>query len=141
MCLPLFSMIRVSLIGNPFIDRFYEGNPAFMTPILLCFLLSLGFLVFGFLKLKTNTTLVNKMLKLAGDSSLLGLVFGFLGSVIGLIGAFDGVEAIGNPSPALFAGGLKVSLLAATFGLATFLLARIGILVLRGLKKAEEDEN
>ncbi|GAA4282312.1 MotA/TolQ/ExbB proton channel family protein [Gaetbulibacter aestuarii] len=135
----ILTFIRIPLIGNPFVERFYEGNPVFMTPILLCFLISIGFIVFGFLKLKTNSALVNKMLKLTADSSLLGLVFGFLGSVIGLIGAFDGVEAIGNPSPALFAGGLKVSLLAATFGLVTFLFARLGILILRGLKKVEDD--
>ena len=136
----ILTFIRIPLVGNPLVERFYEGNPVFMTPILLCFLLSIGFLVFGFLKLKTNQALVSKMLKLTADSSLLGLVFGFLGSVVGLIGAFDGVEAMGNASPALFAGGLKVSLLAATFGLVTFLLARLGILILRGLKKVEEEK-
>lgn len=140
MYLSILTLIRLPLVGNPLVDRFYEGNPAFMSLILICFLISVGFLVFGFLKLKTNTTLVDKMLKLAADSSLLGLVIGFLGSVVGLIGAFDGVEAMGDPSPALFAGGLKVSLLAATFGLATFVLARLGILILRGLKKAEQEE-
>ena len=140
MCLFIFSIIRVTLVENPFVERFYEGNPVFMTPILICFLISIGFLVFGFLKLKTDPAVVSKMLKLTADSSLLGLVLGFLASVIGLIGAFDGVEAMGNPSPAMFACGLKVSLLAATFGLATFVIARLGILILRGLKKAEEEE-
>ena len=78
------------------------------------------------------------MLKLAVDSSLLGLVTGFLGSIIGLIMAFDSVEAMGNPDPAVFAGGLKVSLLTATFGLFTFVISRFGILVLRSLLKADE---
>ncbi|WP_248400007.1 MotA/TolQ/ExbB proton channel family protein [Bizionia sp. M204] len=75
------------------------------------------------------------MVKLAADSSLLGLVLGFLASIIGLITAFDSVQAMGDPDPAIFAGGLKVSLLTAGFGLLTFIIARIGILLLKGLQK------
>ena len=71
------------------------------------------------------------MLKLAVDASLLALVLGFLGSVLGLIQAFDSVEAMGNAEPAMFAGGLKVSLLTATFGLLSFVVTRLGILMLR----------
>ena len=81
------------------------------------------------------------MLKLAVDSSLLGLVIGFLGSIIGLITAFDTVEAMGDAEPAVFAAGLKVSLLTATFGLFTFVISRLGILVLRGLIKTETTED
>ena len=42
---------------------------------------------------------------------------------------------MGNPDPAIFAGGLKVSLLTATFGLFSFVVARAGILVLRVMQK------
>lgn len=121
---------------NPFVDRFNEGGPLFMSLILICLLMSLGFLVKGFIDFKKNELISKKMIKMTVDSSLLGLVLGFLGSVIGLITAFDSVEAMGNPDPAVFAGGLKVSLLTATFGLFTFVISRIGILVLRGLQKS-----
>jgi biopolymer transport protein ExbB/TolQ len=94
----------------------------------------------GFLSMKKDRTKSNKMLKLTVDSSLLGLVLGFLGSVIGLITAFDSVEAMGNPDPSVFAGGLKVSLLTATFGLFSFVIARIGILILRWGLNADTDE-
>lgn len=122
--------------ANPFVNRFNEGGSFFMSFILICFLLSLSFLIKGFIDLKKNNLSSKKMIKMAVDSSLLGLVFGFLGSVVGLITAFDSVEAMGNPDPAIFAGGLKVSLLTVTFGLFTFVIARIGILVLRGLQKS-----
>ena len=72
---------------------------------------------------------------MAAESSLLGLVIGFFASILGLISAFDTVEAMGNPNPELFAAGLKISLITATFGLLTFILVRIGILVLRGVQK------
>jgi len=45
---------------------------------------------------------------------------------------------MGNPDPAVFAGGLKVSLLTATFGLFTFVVSRFGILLLRSLLKPDD---
>lgn len=114
-----------------FLNLFVEGGPLFMSLILICLLLSLIFIGMGFTSIKKSRDKAVKMLKLTVDSSLLGLVLGFLGSVLGLISAFDSVEAVGNPNPAIFAGGLKVSLLTATFGLFSFVIARIGILVLR----------
>ena len=122
-----------SLLTIQFVDRFNEGGPFFMSLILICLLLSIFLLVKGFLSLKKDKKHAEKMLSLTVDTSLLGLVIGFFASVIGLITAFDSVEALGDPNPAIFAGGLKVSLLTATFGLFTFIIARIGILVLRWL--------
>ena len=107
-----------------------------MSLILISFLLSIGFLIKGFISLKKNDLISEKMIKMTVDSSLLGLVLGFLGSVIGLITAFDSLEAMGDVDPSIFAGGLKVSLLTATFGLFTFVISRIGILILRGLRKS-----
>ncbi|WP_299247319.1 MotA/TolQ/ExbB proton channel family protein [uncultured Lacinutrix sp.] len=117
------------------INPFMEGGPLFMSLILICLLLSLFFIIKGFLSLKTNEALSSKMIKLTVDSSLLGLVLGFLGSVIGLITAFDSIQSMGNVVPNIFAGGLKVSLLTATFGLFSFVVARVGILVLRSAIK------
>ena len=121
-----------------FSDRFNEGGPFFMSLILICLLLSIYFVVRGFQTFRKNLPLSKKMLHLAEDSSLLGLVIGFFASVIGLITAFDSIEALGNPDPAIFAGGLKVSLLTATFGLFTFVIIRIDILILRWLQAADK---
>jgi len=123
-----------------FLDRFNEGGPFFMSLILICLLLSVYFLVRGFLSFRKNPSLSRKMLRLAEDSSLLGLVIGFLGSIIGLITAFDSLEAMGNVDPSVFAGGLKMSLLTATFGLFTFVIVRLDILILRWLQIAEKKE-
>ena len=110
-----------------------------MTLILICLLASLFFLAKGFMSVKKNNSVAQKLLNLSVDSSLLGLVMGFLGSVLGLISAFDSIEALGNPDPSIFAGGLKISLLTATFGLFSFVVARIGILVLRLMLKTNDD--
>lgn len=123
-----------SLLAIQFIDRFNEGGPFFMTSILICLLLSVFFLVKGFLSIKKDPLQSKKMLRLAEDSSLLGLVVGFLGSIIGIITAFDSIESFGNPDPELFSAGLKVSLLTATFGLFSFSIVRLDILILRWLQ-------
>jgi len=81
-----------------------------------------------------------KQLQLAIDISLLGLVLGFLGSIFGLITAFDSVEVMGNPVPEIFAAGLKVSLITAGFGLSTFLIGRIGITFLKALQDNQFDD-
>ncbi len=44
-------------------------------------------------------------------------LLGFLGTVIGMIQAFDAIEAAGDISPTLVAGGIKVALLTTAFGL------------------------
>ena len=44
-------------------------------------------------------------------------MLGFLGTVIGMIQAFDRIEAVGDLSPSVVAGGIKVALLTTVFGL------------------------
>jgi biopolymer transport protein ExbB len=44
-------------------------------------------------------------------------MLGFMGTVIGMISAFDAIEAQGDISPTIVAGGIKVALLTTVFGL------------------------
>lgn len=44
-------------------------------------------------------------------------MFGFLGTVVGMVQAFDAIERAGDISPSLVAGGIKVALLTTVFGL------------------------
>ena len=123
----MFSLI---LLGN----RLQEGGPA-MYIILLAFLLSLIFIVVAFVKQKKDNLVAQKMISLAAESSLIALVVGCLASVMGIIQLFDMVEALGDVNPALFSGGLKVSLLTITFGLFAFTVARLGILIYKWVFK------
>tara|TARA_R110002126_G_scaffold100272_6_gene231746 strand:- start:805 stop:1197 length:393 start_codon:yes stop_codon:yes gene_type:complete len=121
---------------NPFVDRFMEGGPLFMSLILICLLLALSFVVMGFVNLKKNVFKSKKMTGLASDASILGLVIGFLGSIIGMITAFDAIESMGDISSGMMAAGLKVSFLTTVFGAVTFILPRIGIIILKALQKS-----
>ncbi|MFI3331247.1 MAG: MotA/TolQ/ExbB proton channel family protein [Rikenellaceae bacterium] len=44
-------------------------------------------------------------------------MLGFMGTVVGMVGAFDSIQAAGDVSPTLVAGGIKVSLLTTLAGL------------------------
>ena len=44
-------------------------------------------------------------------------MLGFMGTVVGMIDAFDQIQAAGDISPTLVAGGIKVALLTTLLGL------------------------
>ena len=48
-----------------------------------------------------------------------------MGTVIGMIGALDAIEAVGDISPSLVAGGIKVALLTTVFGLIVAMILQI----------------
>ncbi len=52
-------------------------------------------------------------------------MLGFMGTVIGMIEAFNRIEAVGDLSPAVVAGGIKVALLTTVFGLIVAIILQI----------------
>lgn len=112
-------------------DRLNEGGPFFMYPLLLILILIIILIVKGLLKKGS----VDKTMSLIGSISLFAIVWGFLGQIIGMIGAFDTIESVGEVSSVILASGLKVAFLAPVFGMFTFLTGRLGIIVLTWIKK------
>jgi len=52
-------------------------------------------------------------------------MFGFMGTVIGMIEAFDKIEAAGDMQPSLVAGGIKIALLTTVFGLIVAIILQV----------------
>jgi biopolymer transport protein ExbB len=52
-------------------------------------------------------------------------MLGFMGTVIGMIGAFDAIEVAGDISPSLVAGGIKVALITTVTGLVVAIILQI----------------
>lgn len=50
---------------------------------------------------------------------------GFMGTVVGMIGAFDSIQAMGDISPIAVAGGIKVALLTTLFGLIAAVILQV----------------
>lgn len=108
------------------VDRIQEGGPVFMVPLVLIIIAIIVLLIIALLG-KKKLVHVNQLI---GHLSLFGMIWGFLGSTLGLISAFDAIKSIGNVSQPMFAAGIKVALLTTVFGLITFLIGRIAMLVL-----------
>ena len=121
--LPLFSVIG---------DRLNEGGPLFMYTTLITLLIILVLIIKEFIQNKDR----EKTIRLVSSISLFTLVWGFLGQIIGLMGALDAIESFNdNIAPNILASGLKISILSPMFGMIVFLIARIGILALIITKK------
>ena len=69
-------------------------------------------------RLESNLTWIALFIALAPS-------FGFLGTVIGMVQAFDDIEAAGDISPTVVAGGMKVALLTTVFGLIVAIILQI----------------
>ena len=111
--------------------KLIEGNPVFMFPILFLLILILVLIVRGLINKNNNS----KTISLISSVGLFTLVWGILGQTFGLIKAFDAVQVAGDISIGIVAGGIKISLLTTLFGLFTFLIARLGIIILIWMKK------
>ncbi|MBO4231845.1 MAG: MotA/TolQ/ExbB proton channel family protein [Bacteroidales bacterium] len=55
----------------------------------------------------------------------LGPSLGFMGTVVGMVQAFDDIETAGDISPTIVAGGMKVALLTTVFGLITAIILQV----------------
>tara|TARA_B100001113_G_scaffold106722_1_gene86581 strand:+ start:820 stop:1209 length:390 start_codon:yes stop_codon:yes gene_type:complete len=116
-------------------DRFLEGGALFMSLILICLLMSIFFTIKSILKINSDKETSKKILKHISDSGTLGLALGVMGAFLGLVSAFDVLEASGAAEPSIIAGGLKVALLSPLFGLFTFSVSKLAILILRIIQK------
>jgi len=117
--------------------KLIEGGPFFMFPILFLLILILVLIVKGFLEKSES----RKTISLIAAVGWFTFFWGLLGQTMGLISAFDAIQAAGDISIGILAGGLKVSLLTTVFGLLTLLVARLGIIILIWVKKEEPIQN
>lgn len=68
---------------------------------------------------------------------LLALVIGVLGQMIGLYSAFEAIQQMGSVSPAMLAGGLKVSSITTIWGLICYVLCLLVYLILSAVAKKQ----
>lgn len=69
-------------------------------------------------RLESNLTWISLFIAVAP-------MLGFLGTVIGMVEAFDSIEKAGDISPTVVAGGMKVALLTTVFGLITAIILQL----------------
>lgn len=120
------------------VEHLLIGGPIFMSLIYIMWIV----VIFFAIKFLVNYFSENRDLqKLAKQNSLIifigsfAFLFGLLGQIVGMYGALLSIQAAGDISPALIAGGLRISLLAPLYGFVLFLISGIIWFVFRNLIK------
>lgn len=108
-------------------DLFYMGGPLYMGILTLLLLAILAMGSYRAIQIAQNkveyATTFRFYLTHIKSVGLFTLVFGILAQLIGLYQAFSAIERVGDISPALLAGGLKVSMISTLYGISIFLLS------------------
>jgi len=81
------------------------------------------------------TESIDRQLGFIKSAGLLALVLGVLGQMIGLYSAFAAIEQMGSVSPAMLAGGLKVSSITTLWGLISYVICLLIYLGLSAVAK------
>lgn len=111
---------------NQIISKLNDGGPFFTYPMVLLLFIIIFLFVRGLLVKSDN----EKTTRLLASLGWFSIAWAFLGHTIGLITAFDSIEAYGELAPHLLAGGLKIALLNLLIGSLLFVTARLSIIVL-----------
>lgn len=109
-----------------FTNLLNEGGPIYMYPNVILLLTCIILIFLAFKKSEKSNTFID----LVKHLSLFSLVWGFLGFFMGMILSFDSIAMAGDINPSVLADGLKVALLAPSFGMVVFLISRLGIIAL-----------
>ncbi len=101
----------VASIYHQGLDRYNEGMEIVEKSIV-----SYGSVLMG--RLEMNLTWISLFIAMSP-------MLGFMGTVIGMIGAFDAIAAAGDISPTIVADGIKVALLTTVFGLIVAVILQV----------------
>jgi biopolymer transport protein ExbB/TolQ len=110
-------------------DLFYMGGPLFMGILTFLLVVLLAVSTYFFISIASGKSgekenFRHRLTYIKGVG-LFTMITGILGQLIGLLEAFKAIEAAGDVSPALLAGGLKVSMITTLYGIFIYLLSII----------------
>lgn len=112
------------------------GGPGFMSVIYLLWLAVIVISLIILFNLNRKEEQNRKLIRLNNAILFLGsftFMFGLLGQAVGLYAAMEAIQAAGDISPSLMAGGFKVSLIAPLYGFLLLLISSIIWFVYRNI--------
>ena len=108
-------------------DLFYMGGPLFMGILTTLLLIVLAISVYFVIQIVSGKSVNKKnfshQLTYIRSVGLFTMITGILGQLIGLMMAFSAIEQAMDISPAIIAGGLKVSMITTLYGIFIYLLS------------------
>ena len=109
-----------------------EGGMEYMAPLSIMFLAILIMMGLAFYSKYAKHTDPSKLTFAIHHVSLIALVWGMLGTAIGLFYAFGALSQMETVLPFnIIMGGLRVALITALYGMIIFIVARVGLVFLR----------
>ena len=108
-------------------DWFVMGGSLFMSILTILLVIIVAVAVYFTLAI-LNGKAADKpnfktQLRYVKSLGLFTMITGILGQLIGLFSAFTAIEAAGDVSPAMLAGGLKVSMITSLTGIVIYLIS------------------
>nr|WP_321406033.1 MotA/TolQ/ExbB proton channel family protein [uncultured Carboxylicivirga sp.] len=105
-------------------DLFFMGGPLFMSILTLLFIGMIAWFVYHFIVANfTDKEKVLRYMKYGKSIGLFALITGILGQLIGFYDAFSAIEKMGEVSPAMVFGGIKVSMITTLYGFIIYLIS------------------
>ena len=108
-------------------DLFYMGGPLFMGILTTLLVIIIALIVYFSISIASGKAASNNnfrhQLTYLRSVGLFTMITGILGQLIGLMSAFKAIEAAQDISPAIMAGGLKVSLITTHYGIFIYLFS------------------
>jgi len=110
-------------------DWFIMGGSLFMSILTILLVIIVAVSVYFAVAIasgKANEKVnFSHQLKYVKSIGLFTMIIGILGQLIGLFSAFTAIEAAADISPAILAGGLKISLITSLSGIVIYLISII----------------
>jgi hypothetical protein len=108
-------------------ELFYMGGPLFMGILTVLLVILLAVTVYFVMLIGSGKAAgkINFPHRL-GYIKAIGLfifITGILGQLVGLVEAFKAIEQVGDISPSIMAGGLKVSMITTLYGMLIYLIS------------------
>lgn len=109
-----------------------EGGLEYMAPLSIMFIANLALIGYAFYVRYAKHSDPRKLSQAIHHVSLLALVWGVLGTVIGLFHAFGSLAQAEETLPFnVIMGGLRVAMITAIYGMIIFVISRIGLIFLK----------
>jgi biopolymer transport protein ExbB/TolQ len=111
------------------VELFYEGGALFMGILTLLFLVAISLSVIYGNQIRLSKTIdVNVLthrLTYIKSVGLFSLVFGVLGSLLGLFEGFGSISQVGSVPPEILMGGIQIAMITTIYGVIIFLISHI----------------
>lgn len=108
-------------------ELFYMGGPLFMGILTALLAILLAVTVYFAASIASGNAAGNlnfrHQLTYLKSIGLFIMITGILGQLIGLMSAFKAIERVGDISPPILAGGLKVSMISTLYGILIYLFS------------------